>query len=238
MEDALVELFGERVRVIGAGRTDSGVHATGQVISFTTPRLFPVERLAVALQSHLPPDVAMRDVAQVDAAFSARHSARSRTYVYAVHNAPDRSPLLARLSWHVRKPLDHAAMDSAARHFIGEHDFRSFCALPEGGSTTRRVTAFTIERHGNLVRLAISANGFLHHMVRALAGTLAECGHGRRDPSSIPAALEARDRAAAGVNAPPQGLYLAGVRYDEYDSYREPWLFARKESASTMLLLP
>ncbi len=232
LEDALADVFGERVAITGAGRTDTGVHATGQVISFALPRPFPLERLAIALQTCLSRDVSVRDVAKAPAEFSARHSARTRTYVYAVLNDREPSALLARYTWHVRRALDLAAMREAAGHLTGERDFRSFCALPESGATVRRLDDITIESHGNLVRLSVTANGFLHHMVRTIAGTLVECGHGRRDPASIPGVIAALHRSAAGMNAPPQGLYLAGVRYDDYDSYREPWIFATLSAPS------
>lgn len=222
VEDAIAQVSGERIAITGAGRTDAGVHATGQVISFAFPRPFPPERLAIALQAHLPRDVAIRDVAEVTPEFSARHSARSRTYVYAMLNRREASALLAPFVWHVRRALGIGAMTDGAAHLVGEHDFRSFCALPEKGGTVRNVAALSVARAGDFVRVAITADGFLHHMVRTIVGTLVECGHGRRDPDSIKRALQARDRAAAGVNAPPQGLYLAGVRYDDYDSYREP----------------
>ncbi len=200
------------------------MHASGQVISFTPPRAFPIDRLSLALNNLLPDDVSVRDVAQVDEEFSARRSARSRTYVYAILNRAEPSPLLARYAWHVRRPLDLDAMHAAAAHLLGEHDFRSFCALPESGSTTRSLSSVVIEQRGELVRLQFVADGFLHHMVRTLTGTLAECGAGRRDPSAFAAILAACDRSAAGLNAPPHGLYLAGITYDEYDSYREPWV--------------
>ncbi len=228
LEAALHEIFGERIAITAAGRTDAGVHATGQVISFLPSHAFPLDRLALALNRILPRDVSVRDTAEMPGDFSARFSAVSRTYVYAILNRRDPSALLGRYAWHVYKPLDVEAMRAAAAHLIGEHDFRSFCALPESGGTNRTVLGLKIDRHGEILRLEIGAGGFLHHMVRAIVGTLVECAGGRRDPESVPAILAARDRAAAGVNAPPHGLYLAGVRYpDGYDSLREPWLFAQ-----------
>ncbi len=225
LEDALVKIFGERIAVTGAGRTDAGVHATGQVISFRIPRDFPSERLAIALNASLADDVAVRDVTEVEEAFSARRSALERTYVYAIVNRGEPSPLAARYAWHVRRALDLDAMGAAAAALIGEHDFRSFCALPENGRTVRRLSEFALDRRGELVRLQVSADGFLHHMVRAIVGTLVECGQARRDPATLPAVLAAGDRRAAGITAPARGLYLAGVRYEEYHSLREPWIF-------------
>lgn len=226
LEKALGELFEEPVKITGAGRTDTGVHASGQVISFITSRSFPFERLAIALNSVLPYDISVREVAIAPAGFSARFSARERTYVYAVLNRPDRSALLAHRAYHVyRRTLDLNAMRAAAAHLVGEHDFRSFCGvLPESGVTVREVRSVAIEARDDLLRMQISADGFVHRMVRTIVGTLVECGLGRRDPNSLPAILAALDRRAAGLTAPPHGLYLAGVRYDDYDSYQEPKL--------------
>ena len=197
------------------------------MISCITSRSFPFERLAVALNATLPHDISARDASVVDPGFSARFSARERTYVYAILNAGDRSALLAHRAYHVyRHGLDLDAMGDAAAQLIGKHDFRSFCGvLPENGVTVREVRSLTLARHGDLVRIGISADGFVHRMVRTIVGTLVECGLGRRDPASIRAVLAARDRRAAGLTAPAHGLYLAGVRYDDYDSFKEPPVF-------------
>ena len=214
----------EPVKIAGAGRTDTGVHASGQVISFSTTRAFPFERLAIALNSTLPEDISVRDVAIVEPRFSARFSALERTYVYMIHNEQQRSALLAHRAYHVYHALDLDAMREAAQHLLGEHDFRSFCGmLPEHGPTIRTVKTLELEPHGPYLRIQISADGFLHRMVRTIVGTLVECGIGRRDPAAIPAILTARARAAAGLTAPAHGLYLAGVKYnDGYDSFKEP----------------
>lgn len=227
LEACLTELFEEPVKITAAGRTDTGVHASGQVISFITARSFPFDRLAIALNSTLPSDISVRDVAVVADGFSARFSAREREYVYAIFNRPDRSALLAHRAFHVyRRPLDLDAMRAAVAPLIGEQDFRSFCGvLPESGVTIREVRSLEIEARGDFVRVAIRADGFLHRMVRTIVGTLVECGLQRRDPASLPAILAARDRRAAGLTAPAHGLYLAGVRYDDYDSSREPPVF-------------
>lgn len=223
LESAFAEIFGEPVAVTGAGRTDAGVHATGQVISARLPRPFPVEKLPLALNAILPKDVSIRAAVEAAPTFSARFSARSRRYVYAIFRSTQRSALLARYAWHVYRSLDLEVMRAAASHFIGERDFRSFCALPQSGSTVRNVLALDVKGNGDLVRIDVQADSFLHHMVRAIVGTLVECGQGKREASSIPAALAALDRAAAGPNAPAHGLYLAGVRYEGgYDSYRDP----------------
>lgn len=224
LEKTLSSLLRRDVKITAAGRTDSGVHATGQVVSLKTEAAFPFERLAIALNTTLPNDVAVRDVAIVADDFSARFSATERTYVYAIYNRREPSPLLARHAYHVWKPLDMDAFLQGAQHLIGEHDFRSFCGmLPESGPTVRIVKLLTAKRAGDIIRVEIRADGFLHRMVRTIVGTLVECATGRRDPDSLPGVLLARDRSAAGLTAPPQGLYLAGVRYrDGFDSFKEP----------------
>lgn len=235
MQDALERLLREPVKITGAGRTDSGVHATGQVVSFATACNFPVERLAVALNALLPRDCSVRDATAVDEDFSARFSARERVYVYAVLNDPARHALTARFAWHVPRPIDVEVMAAAGACLLGEHDFRAF-SVPAAEPAVRNVRRLRIDRLERLVRVEIAANGFLHHMVRVIVGTLVECGEGRRDPAQPAALLASGDRSAAGVTAPPQGLYLAGVGYpDGYDSYLEPPVFAGVPAAGSAL---
>jgi len=224
LERVLSELLNESIKISTAGRTDAGVHATGQVISFRSAAPFPFGQLPIAANSGLPPDVKIREAAETDERFSARFSAIERTYVYAVFNRKHPSALLARYAYHVWTPIDVPSFESAAAPLAGEHDFRSFCgALPESGPTVRNLRRVTLARCGDIARIEIAADGFLHRMARMLVGTLIECATGRRDPASMAAVLAAGDRAAAGHTAPPCGLYLAGVRYaDGYDSFAEP----------------
>jgi tRNA pseudouridine38-40 synthase len=223
LETALSQLFAEPLKVTSAGRTDSGVHASGQVVSLTTRADFPFERLLLALRAMLPPDCSAREAAVVASGFSARFSARERTYVYAILNRPQPGALLARYAYHVPQRLDLRAMNAAAAHLLGEHDFRSFAAAAPEERTARSVRRLSVEPRGELVRIEIAADGFLHHMVRTVVGTLVECGSGRRPPDEMTAVLAAASRVAAGRTAPAQGLYLAGVRYaDGYDSFAEP----------------
>jgi tRNA pseudouridine38-40 synthase len=232
LENALSVLFGEPVKVAGAGRTDAGVHATGQVVSLVTAQAFPWERFLVAINTLLPADLRVRETAFASPGFSARFSALERTYVYALFDRFAPSALLARYAYHVRRTLDVDAMRAGAAHLLGEHDFRSFCVTPpEGpagpGPTVRDVRRLLVERRGDLIRVEIAASGFLHRMVRTIVGTLAECGDGRRVPGELPGVIAARARESAGHSAPAHGLYFAGVRYEDgYDSYAEPPLFA------------
>jgi tRNA pseudouridine38-40 synthase len=228
LESALSQLFAEPVKVTGAGRTDSGVHATGQVVSTPTQTEFPLERLLAALRGLLPDDLSVREVAAVEADFSARFSARERTYVYVILNRPQPNALLARYAYHVPWELDLDVMRTAAAHLVGEHDYRSFAAAVET-PTVRRVVCLEVAPCGDLLRIEIAADGFLHHMVRTIVGTLVECATGRRRPGQIPELLGARDRSPVGPTAPAHGLYLAGVRYpDGYDSFAEPPVLRRK----------
>lgn len=224
LETTLSKLLQHPVKITCAGRTDSGVHATGQVISFKTDAAFPFGRLAIAANSDLPRDVSLRDVAVPEMPFSARFSAVERTYVYAIFNRAEPSPLCGRYAFHVWQPMDIDAFRGGAASILGEHDFRSFCGmLPQSGPTIRTVRSLGIERRGEMLRIEIRADGFLHRMVRTIVGTLVECATGRRDPAEIPSVIAALDRSAAGLTAPAHGLYLAGVRYEDgFDSFKEP----------------
>jgi tRNA pseudouridine38-40 synthase len=219
------------VELTGAGRTDAGVHAWGQVVTGLIPDDTDLTRLSRSVSALCGPDIAVRDAQWVEAGFSARFSATSRTYHYDVWNAPQPHPLLARTSWHVSRRMDRAAMDDAARAFLGEHDFSSFCRRPspaEGHpepSLVRRVEHAlwtTVEdRWGpGRLRFEIRATSFCHQMVRSIVGTLVDVGLQRRSAATIPETLAALDRSAAGQVAPPHGLVLFSVDYrgDRWDS--------------------
>ena len=219
LESALSQLFATPVKVTAAGRTDAGVHAAGQVISFISHDAFPIDKLSIALNTSLPPDLTARDAARVREGFSARNSALERRYVYAVLNRRDPSAVMRRFAHHEYRTLDLERMRAGAAHLIGEHDFVTFCGvLPERGGTVRTVNALEIERDGEIVRFDVRGAGFLHRMVRVIAGTLLDVGAGRRAPDDVAAMLAACDRRQAGTTAPPQGLVLAGVTYADFFS--------------------
>jgi tRNA pseudouridine38-40 synthase len=202
-----------------AGRTDAGVHAAGQVVSFVAHDAFPIDKLSIALNTSLPPDLSARDAARVAPAFSARNSALERRYVYAVLNRRDPSAVLRRFAHHEYRKLDVDAMRAGAAHLIGEHDFVTFCGvLPDRGGTVRTVEAIDITHDGELVRLEVRGAGFLHRMVRIITGTLLDVGAGRSTPNDVAEMLAARDRRRAGTTAPPHGLVLAGVTYRDFCS--------------------
>jgi len=215
----LSRLFDEPVKITAAGRTDAGVHAVGQVLSFVAHASFPLDKLTIALNSALPADISARDAERVAPEFSARNSALDRAYTYVVFNRPEPSAVARRWSCFEFRPLDLELMRRAAADLIGEHDFVTFCGvLPDRGGTIRTLQALDIERDGAFVRLHFRAGGFLHRMVRIITGCLLEIGSGRRAPDAIAGLLAVRDRRAAGLTAPPQGLFLVEVRYPGFSS--------------------
>ena len=219
LERALATLFGEPLKIAAAGRTDAGVHATGQVVSFGSARAFPVERLAYALNATLPPDLSARDAAIVPDGFSARFDALARTYVYRILNRPFPSAFSRRTAHHVWRPMDLDRARRAAADLVGEHDFAAFCGVrPEHGGTVRTVHALDLRAAGSCVELWIAGAGFLHRMVRIVTGTLVEIATGRRAADDVPRILATGDRRQAGYTAPACGLTLTGVRYPDFDS--------------------
>ncbi|MEO6990828.1 MAG: tRNA pseudouridine(38-40) synthase TruA [Candidatus Baltobacteraceae bacterium] len=219
LESALSRLFESPIKLTIAGRTDAGVHALGQVVSFRGRADFPVERLAIATNSQLPNDVSVRDASRVADDFSARFSAFERRYAYLVLARAAPCAPFRRFAHFEYRELDLEGLREAARTLVGEHDFASFCADPPlRGGTVRTIRAFEIERDADLVRFRLRGNGFLHRMVRIVVGTLLEIGTGRRHLAELPAILAARDRRVAGPTAPPQGLFLTGVSYPGFES--------------------
>jgi len=217
LEDALARLEGAPVTVHGAGRTDAGVHALGQVASAQVTAAHPVEVIARALNACLPPEIRVTDVEQAADDFHARFSARSKTYRYVICNAPIVSPFERAYVWHIQDALDRGAMQEAARVLVGTHDFAAFRSV--GGdvkTTSRTMTESGFLGQDDPTRLVyeITGDGFLRHMVRAIAGTLVEIGRGQRPASSMATLLAGGRRAEAGATAPPQGLFLVRVVYD------------------------
>jgi tRNA pseudouridine38-40 synthase len=204
----------EPVKLSVAGRTDAGVHARGQVASFSTSSTVDPERLRRALNRALAPEVVVVAATEAADGFDARFSATSREYAYRIHEADVPDPFLARFVWHRPGRLPIAPMRRAARDLVGEHDYASFCRSPGGErSTTRTLRRLSVARRGEVLELRAEANAFLHQMVRSVVGTLVAVGEGGLDPGSMPRILAARDRAAAGRLAPAHGLTLERVRY-------------------------
>jgi tRNA pseudouridine38-40 synthase len=202
-----------------AGRTDRGVHAHGQVVSFDAPVGADLDALARSVNHLCGPEVAVREPSVVPGDFDARHSALARCYRYLVLNRPDPDPFLARTAWHFEPPLDVAAMTLACDPFIGEHDFSAFCRRPKRSdgvevSLQRRVVeaGWHVEPDG-LLRFEIEASAFCHQMVRSIVGTMVDVGRGKLRAGDVRGILASRDRAEAGELAPPHGLTLWQVRY-------------------------
>ena len=260
VEQALLDFTGEPIKVVASGRTDAGVHAVGQVISFSTRSTAPCHGFLHGLPVHLPGDVVVRAVDEVAAGFNARYDATRKWYRYVIHNNPIRSPFLRSYTLWQRTRLDEQAMHAAVQYLVGTHDFRCFeSQWPNRSSSVRTIfhasvtriagwdvwgagglrtemsdvrgatnpdsgepaISSLVTRHSSLHSSAdflcfdIEADGFLYNMVRAIAGTLIHVGRGRWSPDDMRRILETGDRTHAGETAPPQGLYLMQVMYDD-----------------------
>jgi tRNA pseudouridine38-40 synthase len=226
VENALSRLFAREVTIACAGRTDAGVHALAQVVS-TSDALDGIDlvKLRAALNGMCGPAIAVTSCREAAEGWHARFSARSRTYVYAVLEGEVPDPFLARTTLHHPRPLDVDAMNEAAGHLAGPHDFSSFGRVSDRGAAAERVLfELVCRRTGRIVRVRARANAFIQQMVRSLVGTLMEVGVAKRSPGDMPALLEARDRAVAGPVAPPQGLCLVSVEYDDgWSRPVDPW---------------
>ncbi|MBN8528452.1 MAG: tRNA pseudouridine(38-40) synthase TruA [Caulobacterales bacterium] len=216
IETAVTAFCGEIVRIAAAGRTDAGVHATGQVISFDLDKDWPARTVMNALNAHMvETPTAVLDCVIVDGDWHARFSATGRRYLYRVLNRPGRPALDRGRVWHVRGDLDVPAMNAAAAHLVGRHDFTTFRdAGCQSASPDKTLDVARVERAGAEVHLHFAARSFLHRQVRSMTGSLVQVGLGRWTPDDLKAALDARDRAACGPVAPSDGLYLTGVAYD------------------------
>jgi tRNA pseudouridine38-40 synthase len=216
LEQAIARVTGQDAVVTGAGRTDTGVHASGQVIAFDVSWTHGDDDLLRALNAVLPDDIALQNIRQ-QAGFHPRFDALSRLYRYSVVNAGQRQPLLRQRAWYIRSALDVEVMQKAARLLVGEHDFATFGAPPKGTNTVREVlrSEWTAEAqpYGRLLTYRIEANAFLQHMVRRIVGMLADVGRGVMTVPEFEDAFGAADITQAGTLAPPQGLILEAVRY-------------------------
>lgn len=213
---ALEELLGEEIRVIGASRTDSGVHALENVAVFDTGSPIPAERICHALNARLPEDIRVQRSEEVGADWHPRHCSSKKTYEYRIYRGEISQPVRRLYTCHIYRELDVDAMRRAASFLEGEHDFKSFCQT--GGqtlTTVRRIYRLELEEQGPELVIRVTGAGFLYNMVRIIAGTLMEVGFGRIPPEEIRTILEKRDRSAAGPTAPAQGLTLMKYEFLE-----------------------
>jgi tRNA pseudouridine38-40 synthase len=219
LEKAIERVTQRQVRVLGAGRTDTGVHASGQVIAFDVSWRHKTQDLHRALNAVLPIDIAIRDLTVTHPTFHPRFDARWRRYRYTILNQPVRSPLWARYAHHVSEPLDVGMMREASRQLIGRHDFAAFGKPTQGDSTIREViraewfVEYSKGMEGRLLAFEITANAFIYRMVRNIVGTLLRVGRGELTPDEVMALLGTGDRVAAGPPAPARGLCLVRVEY-------------------------
>jgi tRNA pseudouridine38-40 synthase len=213
LEQAIESVAGVSVNVTGAGRTDSGVHATDQVIAFDVAWQHDCQALERALNANLPDDIAVRELKIAVAGFHPRFSARRRTYVYTIYTSLVRRPLRRLNAWHVPYPLDIGSMNQAAELIVGWHDFATFGQPPQGDNCERQVFLAQWRRAGELLTFEIEANAFLYRMVRSLVGSMKRVGEGRWTVTDFAEALAKRDRSQAAQTAPPQGLCLTAVNY-------------------------
>ena len=215
LETAVEAMCGEPVRVHGAGRTDAGVHALGQVAHCDIAKSFAADRLRDGLNAHLRPHpISLREVEIVPETFEARFSARKRHYLYRIRNTRANLALDIGRAWRLPRPLDTDAMHSAAQRLVGKHDFTTFRDTEcQAKSPEKTLDQLDVTRDGDAVNVRTSARSFLHSQVRSMVGSLVWVGEGRWSADDLAAALAARDRAACGPVAPPEGLYLVRVDY-------------------------
>ncbi len=217
LEETLSKVLGQEVSLLAAGRTDAGVHAEGQVVSFRASTGIPPQGIAAAANALLPPDVSILDAAAATGSFHATRDATGKVYRYEILASRVPRPLARRTTWRVGTRLDVRRMRAAARLLVGRRDFRSFRTNPglpvDRGSTVRTVRRLDVRRRGDRVVVEIEGDGFLYNMVRAVVGTLVQVGRGAWSPGRVGEALRAKDRRAAGPTAPARGLTLVSVEY-------------------------
>lgn len=216
----LSELLGEQILVIGTSRTDSGVHACGNVAVFDTVTRIPPEKISYALNQRLPEDIRIQDSSEVPVDFHPRYSKSSKTYIYRILNKKFDIPIYRHYTHFLHTPLEVDAMREAASYLVGTHDYLSFCSAgAQVKDTIRTVNSLVVQKNDDIIELIINGNGFLYNMVRIIAGTLIEAGKGVYSPEYVKTILEACDRSKAGPTAPAKGLTLFKIYYDD-DPFR------------------
>ena len=215
LEKAAAMVVGHKVHITGCGRTDAGVHAKVYVANFRTDARIPVDRIPYAFNTHLPGDIVVTGAMEVHDGFNAIGSCVKKEYTYLIYNSPIKDPFYVNRAWFYPKHLDETVMQRAASHFVGTHDFATFCTnYTEKQNTIRTIHDITIEKQGNTVILLVKGNGFLYNMVRILVGTLLSVNEGRIAVSELDDLLASKNRVLAGITAQAHGLYLNRVFYE------------------------
>ncbi len=216
LEKALATVVGHKVHCTGAGRTDAGVHALTYVANFRTTSSIPCDRLPLAVNTRLPDDIVVIRATDVPPDFNAIGSCLKKEYTYRIYNSRIRNAFYVDRVWFYPKRLDEDVMDRCAQYMVGSHDFAALRSVgTETRTTVRTVYYFDITRQGDLIECKVCANGFLYNMVRAMVGTCVYASEGKLAPEDLPAILAARNRTAAGPTAPPGGLYMSKLWYEE-----------------------
>lgn len=222
LNEKLTELLQEEIHVIGASRTDAGVHARGNVFVFDTESRIPPEKFTFALNARLPEDIRIQSSREVAADFHPRHQDTVKTYEYRILNRKLPLPEYRLTAHFTYEALDLEKMQKACGYFVGEHDFASFCAAgAQVESTVRTIYDLHIEKSGELLSIFVTGNGFLYNMVRIIAGTLLKVGNSQILPEELPGIIEGRNRALAGPTAPAKGLTLVKIRYPDLENATE-----------------
>lgn len=215
IERAIQNITGKQVELIGSGRTDAGVHAFGQVANFKIDSDFPIEKMAIAINSQLKKSIRIKKTEEVSSEFHSRYNCHSKTYQYVIDNSEQGSAIYRCLSYHVPQELDVEKMQKAVTYFVGEHDFSSFKSSGTSSkSSVRIIYDANVEKDGERVKISLTGNGFLYNMVRIISGTLVEVGLNNIEPEDIPKIIKAKNRQMAGKTLPPQGLFLMEVEYN------------------------
>ena len=215
LEDILTTLFKKKINIKGAGRTDAGVHAIGQVANFFAPDFIPTEKLFIILNNNLPKDIRIKSIRYVNKSFDSQKSALSKIYRYQIYNKPYASPFLEPFCYCVRQKLNFEKMLKSIDFFVGEKDFTSFCVKKSlKNNNVRNVKMVSLKKRGNLIIFKIEANGFLHKMVRNIVGTIIEVGKGKLELAEIEKIFNKKNRGNAGPTSPAKGLFLERVKYN------------------------
>ena len=222
LQNAIENVVQKREPIVGCSRTDSGVHANQYFFHMLTECKIPCERMVLALNRHLPRDVAVLSCREVPLDFHARYRCIGKEYIYKIWHSPYKNPFEEDLSFHYPYKIDYDKLHAAAQEFVGTHDFRAFCSSgADAESTVRTITAASVEKSGNHLIFTVRGDGFLYNMVRIMVGTLLMVNYGMKPDDSVTKIIESGDRSRAGHTAPAHGLYLNRVFYNEADFYCE-----------------